>query len=444
MHKILLIIKREYFSRVKKKSFLLVTFLVPVLFIGMFSLIVYLAASQGGLGDKKKVEVVDESGWFAGKLKGGKTIEYSVAGDYATAKKEFLKSGYDYLLYIPATVTNIQLFGEKTPSAMHSGKIEEELSRIAVARRLGDAHIDSAMLAGAQKQVSVEPKQITENGEKDAHIYAAYGVGLACAFLIYMSLFLYGAQVMRGVIEEKVSRIIEVIISSVKPFQLMLGKIIGVGMVGLTQFVLWIALTMLLSTVAGTALTGNKGKAMQQIQQSQGMSEQIGGNGAHQTEITAATDNPVASLMASLDSLPVTQIVLCFLFYFFFGYMLYSALFAAVGSAVDNETETQQFILPVTLPLIFTIILSQTVIVNNPDSALSIWLSMIPFTAPIAMMIRIPFHVPPIQIAASMLLMVLGFLVTTWVAARIYRVGILMYGKKASYKELAKWFMYKE
>ena len=148
--------------------------------------------------------------------------------------------------------------------------------------------------------------------------------------------------------------------------------------------------------------------------------------------------------MQSIDSLPLVEIVCCFLFYFLFGYMLYSALFAAVGSAVDSETETQQFMMPLTMPLIFTIVLSQTVIVNNPDSSLSVWLSMIPFTSPIAMMIRIPFGVPAWQLATSMALMILGFLFTTWVAARIYRVGILMYGKKASYKELAKWFMYKE
>lgn len=440
MNKILLIIKREYLTRVMKKSFLMVTFLVPVLFIGMMSLVVYLAVNQGGLGDVKKVQVVDESGWFANKLQSSKTIQYSFATDYAATKKTFVKNGYDYLLYVPATMNKIQLFGESTPSVINSGKIEDELTRVARSRRLSEAHIDSAVLANAQTALTVEPKQIGENGETDANVMAKYGIGLVCAFLIYISLFLYGAQVMRGVIEEKVSRIIEVMISSVKPFQLMLGKIIGVGMVGLTQFVLWIVLTAVLSTAAGSAV-GSKMAAMQQVQTAQ----QVSGV---KTAMTANADkmepNKVAAVIHSFESLPIAQIVLCFLFYFTFGYLLYSALFAAVGSAVDNETETQQFMLPVTMPLIFTIILSQSVIVNNPDSALSVWLSMIPFTSPIAMMIRIPFGVPPLQIAASMVLMVLGFLFTTWVAARIYRVGILMYGKKASYKELAKWFMYKE
>lgn len=443
MNKILLIIKREYMTRVMKKSFLLVTFLVPVLFMGMMALVVYLAVNQGGLGDTKKVEVVDESGWFANKLNSNKTIKYTYVNSLADAKKTFIKEGYDYLLYVPATMTRVQLFGKKTPSLVNQGKIEDELTRVARVRRLGEAHIDSAVLANAQKEISIQAEQIDENGEKHAHAIAAYGVGLLCAFLIYLSLFLYGAQVMRGVIEEKVSRIIEVVISSVKPFQLMLGKIIGVGMVGLTQFVMWIVLTIVLSSVAGTALMGPKMKAMQQVQTAKHID--VRAATAPITEQAAeAPQNEVAEFLQSMEALPVGKIVFCFLFYFMFGYLLYSALFAAVGSAVDNETETQQFMLPVTMPLIFSFIMAQSVIINNPDSNLSVWLSMIPFTSPIAMMIRLPFGVDWSQIIISMALMVVGFLFTTWVAARIYRVGILMYGKKASYKELAKWFMYKE
>jgi ABC-2 type transport system permease protein len=436
MHKILLIIKREYLSRVKKKSFLVLTFLVPVLFMGMISLVVYLAVNQGGFGDKKKIEVVDESGWFKNKLVSDKNVEYTFTDNYAAAKSSFIREHYDYLLHIPASVTNIQLVGEKKPSSLNKMTLENKLTEIAKSHRLIDAHIDSALLASAQKEVSIEARQLTESGEKDAHIGVAFAVGFACAFLIYLSLFLYGAQVMRGVIEEKMSRIVEVIISSVKPFQLMLGKIIGIGMVGLTQFVLWITLSMVLSTVAGSFLGGKVAGMSPQVQST---TAQMAGSNAEKMDETSAL-----TVLHSLGSLPVAEIIFCFLFYFLFGYLLYSALFAAVGSAVDSETESQQFVLPITLPLIFTFMLAQTVIINNPDSNLSIALSMIPFTAPIAMMIRIPFGVPPLQIAASMLFMVLGFLFTTWVAARIYRVGILMYGKKASYKEMAKWFMYKE
>jgi ABC-2 type transport system permease protein len=217
---------------------------------------------------------------------------------------------------------------------------------------------------------------------------------------------------MRGVIEEKTSRIIEVIVSSVKPFQLMMGKIVGVGLVGLTQFILWITL-------------------------SAGISYLVGNNAASQ-------QSPIAIFMHNLGSNALFEIS-CFLFYWITGFLFYSALFAAVGSAVDSETETQQFMFPITLPLLFTYLLAVSYLFRAPDSPLAVWLSIIPFSAPVAMMVRVPFGMPPVwQLALSMGLMIAGFIFTTYVAARIYRVGILMYGKKASYKELAKWFFYKE
>ena len=441
MNKILLIIQREYLSRVKKKSFIVMTFLVPVLFIGMIALVAFLVAKQNDIGDKHKIEVVDESGHFIDKLKSTAVIEYVTAkGNYAAAKNTFIKDGYDYLLYIPASLDGIQILGEKKAGPLTSGKIEDELSNIIRSQRLAAAGIDTSVLSRAQKPISITAMQITENGVKDAHSYVAMGIGLLSAFLIYICLFIYGTQVMRGVIEEKVSRIIEVVISSVKPFQLMLGKIIGVGLVGLTQFVLWIVISIALSMTVGTALLKNQMSAKtEQVAQMQ--------RGATSgTTMAAATQNdPDAnSVMHDIAGIPVVYTVSCFLFYFLFGYFLYSAIFAAVGSAVDNETETQQFMFPITLPLIFTFIVSQNFIINNPDSSISVWLSMIPFTSPIAMMVRIPFGVPAWQLALSMLFMIIGFLFTTWFASRIYRVGILMYGKKASYRELAKWIMYKE
>ncbi|HEY0895543.1 MAG TPA: ABC transporter permease, partial [Sphingobacteriaceae bacterium] len=244
------------------------------------------------------------------------------------------------------------------------------------------------------------------------------------------------AQVMRGVIEEKTSRIIEVIVSSVKPFQLMMGKIIGIGLVGLTQFLLWIILSTTLTGVAGRQLLKDRVETVST------------GNG--KTDAVAATQSQMeqdgmgAEIMAAMKTINFTYVLTTFLIYFLGGFMLYSALFAAVGSAVDSETETQQFMFPITLPLLFTYIMSFSFIVNNPDSTLSFWLSIIPFTSPIAMMVRLPFGVPEWQLALSIVLLIAGFILTTWVAARIYRVGILMYGKKTSYKELAKWFMYKE
>lgn len=441
MNKILLIIQREYLSRVKKKSFLVLTFLVPVLFIGMFAIIGYLAVKGDDLGDHKRVQVLDNSGEFKGKFVNTTNITYEYSTEsYDIAKAHFIENGYNFLLHIPpaTAAVEIELLSEKKPSATTIDAVENNLSRIAEARRLQLAGIDTAVLAQAQKRIVVKAKQITEAGEKDAQTYTAYAIGFLSAFLIYMSLFIYGTQVMRGVIEEKVSRIVEVIISSVKPFQLLLGKIIGVGMVGLTQFLLWIVISVVLSVVGGSMLAGKMSQTGQVQQVQQTMSATKGVNSVK------SPDKGMATIMESIESIPIAYTVSCFLFYFLFGYLLYSAIFAAVGSAVDNETETQQFMIPVTLPLIFTFALAQSFIINNPDSTLSVWLSMIPFTSPIAMMIRIPFGVPVWQLALSMFLLVLGFVFTTWVASRIYRVGILMYGKKASYKELARWFMYKE
>jgi ABC-2 type transport system permease protein len=297
---------------------------------------------------------------------------------------------------------------------------------------LKDAGIDSETLDKIKPSLSVVSKELTIEGEKDSSSGAAMAVGFAAAILIYMSLFIYGIQVMRGIIEEKTSRIVEVVISSVKPFQLMMGKIIGIGCVGLTQFMLWIVLSASLMTVATTILFKDK---VEQVTSEMPMNKQVE---------AVSTNGPGMDIVKAVQTVQWTYILPVFIVFFFGGYMLYSALFAAVGSAVESDTETQQFMLPITLPLLFTYIMSFSFIVNNPDSSLSFWLSIIPFTSPIAMMVRLPFGVPNWELALSIFLLIGGFIFTTWVASRIYRVGILMYGKKVSFKELGKWFMYKE
>lgn len=439
MNKTLLIIQREYLSRVKKKSFLLMTFLVPLLFIGMYALVIFIFIK--GDSDKKQIQVLDQSGVFENKLSDKKNLDFQfIKGNYNQAKKDLLQSEADFLLYIPAnyeTSKNIEIVSEKKPGLSVIGDIEEQMESILQDKRLILAGIDTAIINQAKPNLSINARQITEQGEKDASVGASFAVGFVAAFLIYISLFIYGTQVMRGVIEEKTTRIIEVIVSSVKPFQLMLGKILGIGMVGLTQFLLWIILSAGLVTVAGTLFINTE--------ETKSKVEQIGKERTSLAGAAGETDSDLLiNLTKAASTIDVPYILGTFLFYFLGGYLIYSALFAAVGSAVDNETETQQFMLPITLPLIFTFIIGMNVIVNNPDSTLSFWLSMIPFTSPIAMIIRIPFGVPVWELALSMALLVGGFIFTTWVAARIYRVGILMYGKKTSYKELAKWFMYKE
>jgi ABC-2 type transport system permease protein len=297
---------------------------------------------------------------------------------------------------------------------------------------LADAGIDVLTLDQIKPKLAVVSKELTLEGEKDSSSGAAMAVGFAAAILIYMSLFIYGIQVMRGIIEEKTSRIVEVIISSVKPFQLMMGKIVGIGLVGLTQFLLWITLSLGLMTVASQIIFNGK---MDQVKSEMPMNKQTA---------VVNNDSPGMDIINALQTVDWTYILPIFIIFFLGGYMLYSALFAAVGSAVESDTETQQFMLPITLPLLFTYIMSFSFIVNNPDSSLSFWLSIIPFTSPIAMMVRLPFGVPNWELALSIILLIAGFIFTTWVASRIYRVGILMYGKKVSFAELGKWFMYKE
>ena len=438
MDKILLIIQREYFSRVKKKSFLLMTFLVPALFIGMYALVIFIFIK--GDDNIKNIRVLDESGVFENKLLNKKNVDFDyISGSYADAKKNLLKSDADFLLYIPKNYNdknNIEIISEKKPGLSVLDDIQDEMVNVLQNKRLIDAGIDTAIINKAKAKVTINAKQLTAEGEKDASVGATFVVGFVAAFLIYISLFIYGTQVMRGVIEEKTTRIIEVIVSSVKPFQLMLGKILGIGMVGLTQFLLWIVLSAGLATVAGTLILKSDS--------SKAKIEQMKKNPDKALQQTDSRTNAFLDFSKAADTVDFPYILGTFLFYFLAGYLIYSALFAAVGSAVDNETETQQFMLPITLPLIFTFIIGMNFIVNSPDSSLSFWLSMIPFTSPIAMMIRIPFGVPLWELLVSMALLVGGFIFTTWVASRIYRVGILMYGKKTSYKEIAKWFMYKE
>lgn len=416
MNKVLLIIQREYITRVRKKSFIIMIFVVPFLILAMSGIIGLIAKNSSDINNLEIVKVIDSSGVFAGKFHDVKNIKFQDVKQSLEGLKPELKQDESFsALKIPVNYSAknaVQIYSKKKPPLPLTGEIEKQMNNIAINNGLIKNHIDTALLHAVKSDISLNPMEVTESGDKDANVGAAVGVGIAGAVLIYLSLFIYGAQVMRGVIEEKTSRIIEVIISSVKPFQLMLGKIIGVGLVGLTQFFAWIVLSIIATKIAGSAFSTPQGAVM--------------------------------GFLTILKTIPFGYIMGVFIFYFLTGYLLYSALFAAVGSAVDSETETQQFMFPITLPLLFTYILSVSVLFQAPDSPLAVWLSIIPFTAPVAMMVRIPFGVPAWQLGLSMFLMVVGFLFTTYVASRIYRVGVLMYGKKASYKELIKWFFYKE
>ena len=443
MKNIFLVLKREYLTRVRKKSFIIMTILGPLLIGAFYGFIGWTAVSSISL---KKIEVIDESGVFKNKFKNTNELSYTyLSVPLEQAKKTFKEDKYDALAYIPKDImTNpkgVKIFSEKSLSIELQNGIEKTIENEIEKIKLTEAGISQEILDDAKMNVNSETISLSDEGEKSNSSVAATVIGYICAFLIYITVFIFGVQVMRSVMEEKTSRIVEVIISSIKPFELMMGKIIGVALVGLTQFVLWICLSFVVTTAA-TAILGDKfaGSPANRMEQVKKMPQ------AQEIEKQVAKDKGTGGLynkaMQAVQTLPWVTILVCFIFYFLGGYLLYSALFGAIGSAVDSETDVQQFMLPITLPIIFSIAIAQFVI-REPDGTLAFWTSMIPFTSPIIMMVRIPFGVPTWQIILSMTLLAGGFIGTTWLAARIYRVGILMYGKKPTFKEIGKWIFYK-
>lgn len=438
MKKIFLIIKREYLSRVKKKSFLIITFLVPLLFLGMWGGIIALSIQDSG--SSSTVYVIDDSGLIINDLKDTESLYFEKSTRSANEEKSYLQEN-QFLLVIPENILDSQkldLLSSQKASIFVQGEISNQVDNILRKILLNNAGIDIQTLDSIQPKVKVTSLEITEQGEQESNAGVAMGIGMFASIMIYLTLFIYGAQVMRGVIEEKNNRVVEIIISSVKPFQLMLGKIVGIGLVGLTQFLLWIVLSGTLLTVGGLIIANQMPDAFS-AEELSSISSSVPSSAAF-----AQQNSLIGDVQGTLAGIDFPYLISCFLIFFIGGYLLYSALFAAVGSAVDTETETQQFMLPLTMPLLFTYVMSFGVLIKDPHGPLAFWLSMIPFTSPIAMMVRVPFGVPLWQLSLSIVLLIVGFIFTTWVASRIYRVGILMYGKKASYKELIKWFRYRK
>jgi ABC-2 type transport system permease protein len=451
MNKIWLIIKREYLTRVKKRSFVIMAFLGPILMASVWIVPLLLATRSEGT---KIIEVLDETGLFYEEFKETSDTKFIyITEDLQTAKANLGKSEDFAILYIPissyTTPKAFYLYSYKKPGLSLKMYLQESANKILENKKLQDVYgIDEATLASVKSNINLVVEDIETN--KKSYTEISWALGFAGGMLIYFFIFMYGAQVMRGVIEEKTSRIIEVIVSSVKPIQLMLGKIVGIAMVGLTQFLLWIVLTLGLVT-AFTAVyadqitkykTGEQPAVTSpgQIFSSDAMGMQDTQKGLE----SLGSDENISQIIDVFFSINYGVIIFTFLFFFVGGYLLYAALFAAIGAAVDNDADTQQFMLPVTIPLVFSIIIGLSFVLNNPDGSVAYWLSLIPLTSPIIMMIRVPFGVNIYtDLIPSMVLLVLGFLGTTWIAAKIYRTGILMYGKKVSYKELWKWITYR-
>lgn len=424
MNKIWLIIKREYLTRVKKKTFLLLTILVPLIIIGFYAAIIAIAIK--GASEKERVAVIDNAGFFDRNNTSVAGIDFSFIENETeeTYKNKYQEKGYNLFLFIPQMDINNpvqpRLYYAKSLGPATSGRIEGIVNNAIEQKRLIAANIDLEKLNSSKSNISLET--LKGKGEKDETLAQVNsGVGFTGGFLVYLMLFIYGTMVMRGVMEEKTNRVAEVIVSSVKPFQLMLGKIIGIGAVGITQFAIWILLVMGLQFLIPFIFP----EFGAQLQAASAGGAQGGGG--------------MLAVLNSLKSLPLGTILFTFLFYFLGGYLLYAALFAAVGSMVNEDPqEAQQMIFPITMPIILSFVI-MTQAINQPDSSLAVFGSLFPLTSPIVMMGRIPYGVPIMQMLLSMLFLILAFLGTTWFAAKVYRTGILMYGKKATWKEMMRW-----
>jgi ABC-2 type transport system permease protein len=428
------------------------TVLAPVLMAALFIVPALIMTNQ----DKefKKIAVIEENtDLFRNVIPNTKDAEFVYLQNTKVEdlKKTFEKAGYYGILYISPELIHvpdaIQLISKNQPPIGLLEHIEKALEKEIEKQKLLAYKIENLdqIMKEVQTKVSVQTIKIDNTG---AVKQTSTGIAMALAyiggFLMYMLVFLFGAQVMRGVIEEKTNRVVEVIISSVKPTQLMMGKIIGIALVGLTQFLIWIFLTVgMVAVVKTMVLPKGSIKEMTQNMPQNLMSTNAPEISAGGQNLTKSDISPeLAKIFSSALNQPWGLIIICFIFYFVTGYLLYASIFAAIGSAVDNETETQQFMMPVTIPILLGLFVAMGTM-QNPESSLSFWFSMFPLTAPIVMMARIPFGVPYWQLAVSMAIMIITFIAFVWMAAKVYRTGILMYGKKASWKELWKWLRYK-
>ncbi len=438
MNKIKLIIWREFITRVRKPSFLIMTLLAPVLVAAGITTVVYLSLQDS---DTHRVLVVDQAQLLGGKLRDSEKITYFV-DNASWSDSAFKASPYTVMVEVNADILNtntVLFFYKDLPSMSVQRSISNELEKNLELAKLQGEGIDEEAYRRVRKPLVMKLFDI-EQLEQESYEQERAGIGFFFGYFMFIFIFMYGVQVMRGVMEEKQNRVVEVLISSVRPFQLMMGKIVGIAMVGFVQFVLWIAITSTLVSVGSALLLKDKldPKTIATAQLPADAQAELEASGA-----MAMADKDDVKLLAALGRINLPLTLAMFLFYFVGGYLLYSSLLAAIGSAVDSETDTQQFMFPVTLPMIIAIIVAQTA-VYNPNAPMVLWCSFIPFTSPIVMMVRVAMgNAPAWQLLLSMTLLIGAFVLTTWLAGKIYRTGILMYGKKVSWKELGKWLFYK-
>jgi ABC-2 type transport system permease protein len=435
MSKIKLIIKREFVAKVRNKSFIVMTFLSPLLFVGIAVFVGYLSSLKA---EQKTIAIHDESGLFVKEFKSDDEYKFL---DLTTVNVKVLRDSivnesYEGLLYISnsnetnSSQKNIQYISNDSPSVLFVEKIEDKINKKITNQNLIKANLDTLAINKANSEVTLKLEKADGRSALKGLNEIKIAIGGAFGYLIMMFIIIYGNMVMRSVIEEKVSRIIEVIISSVKPFQLMMGKIIGTSLAGILQFIIWailgITAMFVLSSIFGVQMGASSSIQAQEVLQS--------------AKSTMNTD--IQMYIKELWNLPIATILLSFIIYFIGGYFLYSSFYAAIGAAVDNETDSQQFLLPIIMPLILGVYIGFFTVINDPHGTVATVFSLIPLTSPIVMMMRIPFGVPAWQILLSITLLFASFFFVVWFAAKIYRVGILMYGKKPTWKELIRWMKY--
>jgi ABC-2 type transport system permease protein len=433
-----LIIKREFIAKVRNKSFIVMTFLSPLLFVGIALFVGYLSSMKA---DTKQIAIHDESGRFVGEFlaKNKPSEEYNyldlTAVDLPTLKKSIVDEAYEGVLFIPKAKDNttlenqIQFISNESPSISFIEKTQEVIAKKMTLTNLEEAHLDTLAIHQAEANVSINLKKASGEQSLKGLNEIKIAIGGAFGYLIMMFIIIYGNMVMRSVIEEKTNRIIEIIISSVKPFQLMMGKIIGTSLAGILQFFIWAIIGLSLLFSASVFLGANVG-ATNQIPPEMMQSAQ--------QEMASTAQMYIAEIL----NLPIATILSCFVIYFIGGYFLYSSFYAAIGAAVDNETDSQQFLLPIIMPLVLGVYIGFFTVVNDPHGTVATVFSMVPLTSPIVMLMRIPFGVPLWQIVISIVILFATFFLVVWFASKIYRVGILMYGKKPTWKELYRWLKY--
>ena len=434
MNHLPLIIKREYLAKVKNKSFILMTFLSPLFIVALLSLIAYLTSVNNE--KVRTISVLDESGILSEAFISSDQILYeSLNGMDLEDAKTTSNSNKAYgLLHVPDLALEdvsekIKFYSKESPSLSLISSLESKIEKRIGELKLKKMGVDLSKISASKTYVNINQEDFEGVKTSKAGSFLKLIFGAAAGYLLFMFIIIYGNLIMRSVIEEKSSRIIEVIISSVKPLQLMLGKIFGTSLAGITQFAIWVILIAILSFAAsnffGIDLSANPQQEMMT---------------AAVSDVNANSE--LQALIAELHSLPLINLIVAFVLFFVGGYLLYSSLYAAIGAAVDNETDTQQFLMPVVILLVVGFYVGFFTALEDPHGTISVVFSYIPFTSPIVMLIRIPFGVPIWEQILSLSVLIFSFLVTVWIAAKIYRVGILMHGKKPSYKDLIKWLKY--